>query len=86
MKIKTINVLVTPEYGDTEIHSYLGDYEHVNESMSEAMETFRKCIEEVINASGMLRQLTEEEMTEAMEKGYWNNGIGTMVELEWSAE
>lgn len=90
MKIKTINVLVIPEYGDTEIHSYfIADNlpaNTINESVSEAFTKFRTSIEEVIEATGLLRDLTEVEMTEAMEKEYWDSGMGTMVEIQRSVE
>jgi hypothetical protein len=86
MKIKTINVVVTQKYGNTEIHSYfIADNlpaETINQSVSEAYEKFRTCIGEAIKATGLLRDLTEKEMADVMEKEYWGSDIGLGVTVE----
>ena len=86
MKIKTINVLVTQKYGNTEIHSYfIADNlpaETINQSVSEAYDKFRKCIEEAIKDTNLLRDLTEDEMARAMEQEYWETNIGPGFTVE----
>ncbi len=89
MKIKTINVLVTYEYAQAEIHSYfIADNlpaKTVNESIAEAMDKFRTCIEEIIQTLN-LKRISDMEMAEAMELEYWDSQTGIEVEIIRSAE
>jgi hypothetical protein len=88
VKIKTINVIVSHNFGDTEIHAYfISDNlpaATINESVSEAYDKFRRSIEEGVKSSNLLRDLTEEEMAAAMENEYWESRFGTVVELKRS--
>ncbi len=89
MKIKTINVIVTYEYAQAEIHSYfIADNlpaNTVNESVAEAVDKFRTCIEEVIETLS-LKRISDMEMAEAMELEFWESGTGIEVEIIRSAE
>jgi hypothetical protein len=79
MKIKTINVVVDSDYDATEIHSYfIADNlpaQTINQSVSEAMEKFKWCINEYTKINDM-DPLSESEMAEAMENEFWVDSRG----------
>jgi hypothetical protein len=87
VKIKTINVLIDSEYGDTEIHAYfISDNlpaTKINESVSEAYTKFRTAVEEIIKLLG-LEDLSETEMAMAIENEFWDSHTGVTVEIQRS--
>lgn len=85
MKVSTINVLLIPKYGDTEIHSYLYTPKTMNRSTAQAMDQFRRLIVSTCDTLS-ITQLTEEEMAAAMEREYWDSDQGIMIEIQRSVD